>query len=95
MLVIKGAYYFVDGDKVLIPHYTGDYHIVDCDRYLTLEELKGQYNDDFIESVLDTYIVVDDVKYYFAEYSPYNVDENWELLSDLSELYFEELNNEF
>ena len=42
-LVIKGAQYFLSdpaGDAILIPHYTGEFWIVDCDEYLTEQEIK-------------------------------------------------------
>ena len=92
-LVIKGAYYF-DGDTILVPHYTGEFFIVDCDQYITKEELKDQYSESYIENVKDNYIEYDGIKYYYAEYSPFGV-ENWELLSDLSELSHNEMDYDF
>ena len=89
MLVIAGAQYLV-GDSILIPHYTGDFSIVDCDEYTILSELKGRYNKTYIKNVKDNYIENEGIKYYYAEYSPFGTDPNWELLSDLSNLRFEE-----
>lgn len=84
-LVIKGAVYF-DGEEILIPHFTGEYQIVDCDRFCKLEELENYgYNEKWLHDNEDNYITYNNEKYYFAEYSPYNV-EDWLLLSDLSEL---------
>ena len=86
-LVIKGAYYYDrKNDVILVPHFTGEYFIVDCTEYSTIENLKGRYNDDFINNVLKTNpIKFEGKKYYEAEYSPFNIND-WELLSDLSEL---------
>ena len=84
-LVIKGAYY-KSGDTILMPHYTGEYGMVDCARYYTEEEMKITYNEQFIQDNKNDYVDVDNVRYYYAEYSPFNVDDDWELLSDLSDL---------
>ena len=35
--VIKGAKYFT-GDRILIPHMTGEFCLVDCDEEETLED---------------------------------------------------------
>ena len=68
--VIKGAVYKRENDLV-IPHYTGECWMVDCDNYVTMEE---------------------GVKYYYAEWSPEHVTDDWELLSDISELRMEDIN---
>ena len=87
-LVIKGAFYYdKEDDCLLVPHYTGEFSMVDCDRYKLLEDLKESYDDSYIESVKHSFIIYEDKKYYYAEYSPMTVDKNWELLSDLSELH--------
>ena len=52
---------------------------------MKLEELKSNYNEDFIKESLNNTIEVDGTIYYYSEYSPRIID-NWELLSDLSEL---------
>ena len=70
--VIKGAVYKRENDLV-IPHQTGEFSIVDCDNYVTIEEYEG-------------------VKYYYAEWSPEYVTDDWELLSDISELRLTEIN---
>lgn len=85
-LVIKGAYYYDnDSDTILIPHFTGQYAIVDCSKYVKMEELKGRYSDSYIDHVKDNPIEYNGEQYYDAEYSPWTVGD-WELLSDLSEL---------
>ncbi len=90
--VIKGALY-QQGDTVLRPHFTGDFFMVDCTEYLTKEEIKGKYSREFAKELTGedgSYITVDEVKYFQAEYGPYNTD-GMELLSDLSELeYYDE-----
>lgn len=81
--VIKGAKYFT-GDSILIPHMTGEFLMVDCDEYVTLEELKEDYDEEYVESVEDNYIEHEGEKYYYAEWGPFNVSEEWDLISDIS-----------
>jgi hypothetical protein len=85
-LVIKGAYY-KNGNEILVPHFTGEYVMVDCDRYMKKNDLLDIYNKSYFEENKENYVVVEGEKYYYAEYSPYTVDDEWELLSDLSELH--------
>ena len=89
MLVIKGAYYKYY-DEVLIPHFTGDFHTVDCTRYITRDELEDTYGEDFIKENEEDTIEVDGETFYYAEYSPYHIAVDWELLSDLSDLQHNE-----
>ena len=86
MLVISGALYRVDEDTIVKPHFTTEYAAVDCTRYFTKEELEGRYGESFIRQNKNDFIEEDGIKYYYAEYSPFHVSEDWELLSDLSEL---------
>lgn len=86
-LVIAGALYF-DGEDILIPHYTGEFHIVDCDQYSTKKEILKNYDKAYFNQVKDYYIEHDGVKYYSAEYSCFCPSDEWELLSDLSNLRF-------
>jgi hypothetical protein len=86
MLVITGALYRVNEDTLVKPHFTGDFGAVDCTRYLTKKELEGRYDESFIRQNKNNFIEEDGIKYYYAEYSPFYVSEDWELLSDLSEL---------
>ena len=83
--VIKGAKYFT-GDSILIPHFSGEYVTVDCDEYVTLEELKEDYDEEYVESVEDNYIEHEGEKYYYAEWGPFNVTDDWDLISDISSL---------
>ena len=90
MLVIKGAWYYdKDADTFLVPHFTGDFYIVDSDRYFTMEELKERYDDKYIEENEENYVEFRGTTYYYAEYAPWNTD-SMELYSDLSELYHQE-----
>lgn len=94
-LVIAGAFYYDEEDDIiLIPHYTGEYSIVDCDRYVTMSNLKERYDKSYIKNVKDNPIELRGKKYYDAEYSPQTV-EDWELLSDLSKLRHQEENYNF
>lgn len=89
--VIAGAVYKRENDLV-IPHQTGEFSIVDCDNYVTIEELKEDYDEEYIKEVEDNYIEYEGVKYYYAEWSPEYVTDDWELLSDISELRLTEIN---
>jgi hypothetical protein len=81
--VIKGAKYFT-GDRILIPHMTGEFFMVDCDEYMPLDELKADYDEEYVESVEDNYIEHEGEKYYYAEWGPFNVTGEWDLISDIS-----------
>jgi len=86
-LVIAGAYYYDrKNNMILIPHYTGEFQMVDCSRWMTIENLKESYQEDYIESVKNLFVEYEGVKYYEAEYYPYSTSNEWELLSDLSNL---------
>ena len=89
-LVVKGAYYF-DGDSVLVPHRTGEYIIVDCDQFLPKKEIKGRYSKEYWQENKNNFVEIEGEKYYYAEWGPFNISDEWKLLSDLSELaHFEE-----
>ena len=84
-LVIAGAYYKIeDKDVVISPHYTGEFSIVDCNRYLNKEDFLDAYEEKYLNE--EDFIEVGGKKYYYAEYTSFSVDENWTLLSDLSKL---------
>ena len=95
-LVVKGAYYYDRGSEtILMPHFTGDFHTVDCTEYEKMEVLEGEYDKSYIDRVKDDFIEFEGEKYYYAEYSPRCVDDDWELLSELSELEHGEENFDF
>ncbi len=84
--VIKGAYYYDrDSDTILIPHFTGEFVIVDCSSYEQMSEIEDNYNQDYIDTVKGNSIEFEGEEYYSTEWSPYNVGD-WELLSDIGEL---------
>ena len=84
--VIKGAYYYDrESETILVPHFTGEFYMVDCSRFVKMEELKDRYNDNYIDEVKDSPIEYEGEKYYDAEYSPWSIGD-WELLSDISEV---------
>jgi hypothetical protein len=87
-LIIKGALYRVNEYTLVKPHYTGDFHTVDATEYVTKEELESRYDESFIRENEDNFLEEDGVKYYYAEFSPFHVNENWELLSDVSHINF-------
>ena len=92
-LVIKGAWYF-DGEALLVPHFTGEYHTVDCSRFLPIGELEALYDKEFIKIALDFPYTYNNITYYPAEYMPFVIGD-WQLLSDLSELSHTEENYDF
>jgi len=94
-LVIAGAVYYSDSlDALLIPHFTGEYWMVDCTRYLKKKELKDRCPDYWFKENKENYIEFEGERYYYAEYSPIHTDD-LNLLSDLSELKFYEENRVF
>ena len=84
-LVIKGAYYQA-GDEILVPHFTGEYFIVDCNRFMQKREWKETFSKQFRDENKGNFVEVDGTKYYYAEYSPMNINDDWVLLSDLSDI---------
>ncbi len=75
---------------IIVPHYTGEYFIVDCDRYKILPEIMEMYDDRFIKENKDNNVEYDGETYFYAEYSPMTVDEHWDkntLLSYLNLFY--------
>ena len=90
-LVIKGAIY-TDGDMLLRPHYSGEFWMVDCTEYKTKKQMKGNYDKETIKQFIQNgYLEYEGEKYYQCEYSPYTVDDDFILLSDLDNLeYYDE-----
>lgn len=88
--VIKGAYYYdEDSDTILMPHFSGQFNIVDCSSFITMDKLKENFGENYVNKVKDNPIHLDGKCYYSSEFSPYCVND-WELLSDISELTFVE-----
>jgi hypothetical protein len=86
-LIIKGAIYS-NGDELLRPRYTGNFHTVDCNAFKTKKDIKADYSNDFYkEAIKEQPLIYDGVKYYPCEGGPYHT-ESMELLSDLRELNF-------
>ena len=95
-LVIKGAYYYDnESDTILVPHFTGEFIIVDCTQYKKASDLKGVYDKQFLIENKENYVMYEGSKYFYAEYSPNNISDEWFLLSDLSNLFFEEQERSF
>lgn len=93
--VIKGVYYYDEGSNtILVPHFSGEFHTVDCEEFVKMEELKGRYGKDYIDGVKDSPIEYEGEKYYSAEWGPQSVDD-WSLLSDISSLEFTEEDFDF
>ena len=93
-LVIKGAIY-KNGDELVRPHFTGEYWLVDCTEYKTKESIMTYYDEADANNFIDNHFVLyhDGIEYYECEYSPHHT-ENFELLSDISDLsLFDESDN--
>ena len=91
-LVIKGAYYYDrESDTILIPRHTGDCTMVDCLRFLKMDELKKHYPESYIEGVKESPLEFEGDYYFKATDSPVYVDD-WKLLSDVSGLFHSEEN---
>lgn len=94
--VIKGAFYFDRNSKILlVPHFTGEYSMVDCDSFETMDGLKETYDDSYIDTVYDSPIEFEGESYYSTESGPFNISDSWKLLSDISELSFQEEDYDF
>jgi hypothetical protein len=82
--IIKGMLYKA-GDRVVRPHFSGEYYMVDCTEYLTKEQIEidfGSAGDEFFGE--DGFnIRCEGVDYWEAESGPYHT-EDFDLLSDLS-----------
>jgi hypothetical protein len=85
--IIKGAIY-TDGELLLRPHYSGDFHTVDCTEYKTEEWIRSDYSEETANKFIEgDHLYYDGEKYYECEYSPYHT-QYMELLSDISDLEF-------
>jgi hypothetical protein len=87
-VVIKGALYF-DGDLILRPHFSGSFYMVDCTEFKPKEQILSEYSEADAKDILEQEpITYRGVEYFKCEYSPFNVAEDWVLLSDISEVEF-------
>lgn len=93
MLVIKGCIY-TNGNALLRCHHTGDFVVVDCDEFLTVEEMDDRdyrqlTTDNIVENSVS--LTYDGKPYYdISEYSPY-LTENLKLLTDVNDIeYFDD-----
>lgn len=89
-LIIAGARY-KNGNEIAVPHFTGESWMVDCDRYIKLEQLSEEYDEEFVAKALaeGLFIEDDDETYFYATFGPLKT-KDFELLSDLSNLRYEE-----
>lgn len=84
-LVIAQAVYS-HKDDLAIPHFTGEFNMVDCTLYMRKKRLKTLYDKEKIEIFLEnTYLIYDDIKYYATETYLIDTDKLY-LESDLSKL---------
>ena len=94
-LIIRGGIYYAD-EILLIPHYTGFFHTVDCTEYKTKKQIKAEYNKETANIFLNgsCYLKHEGRKYYKCEYNPHYT-ESFELLNDVSDLEFTDDQIEF
>lgn len=88
MQIIKGCLYF-SGDMILRPHYSGQFSMVDCEEYLTKEELKDRYDKEHVKEFMEEWICITyrGTKYYQAEWWLHHTDD-FELLSDIGDVQY-------
>ena len=94
-LTIKNAYYLTKNNQIVSPQFTGEHFIVDCIIYKTKEDLNLIYNEDFIEDNKHNYISLNNNQYFYAEYEPMIVSWDWELISDITNLDLNDLEDMF
>ena len=83
-IVIKGAMYRVGG-RIVSPHYSGEFSMVDVDEFCIYQELLDSgFEPEEIEELFA--IEVEGETFYLWGATPEIVTEEWELLSDLSEV---------
>lgn len=83
-LVIAGAMYRVGG-RIVSPHYSGEFSMVDVDEFCTYQELiDSGFEPEEVEELFT--IEVEGETFYLWGSTPEIVTEEWELLSDLSEV---------
>ena len=94
-LIIKGAIYKC-GDELLRPHFSGYCYVVDCTEYKTAKRIRQEYDKETAKEVIKNSLCLtfDGIKYFECEYRPYNT-EDFELLSDLSNLNFYDNKTDF
>lgn len=93
-IIIKGAIY-KSGDTLLRPHYSGEFWMVDCTEYKTKKAIKEDYEKKYQKEFLSNLCLThENVKHYECEYSPYHTDD-FELLSDISDVDFYDEETEF
>lgn len=83
-LVIAGAMYRVGG-RIVSPHYSGEYSMVDVDEFCTYQELiDSGFEPEEVEELFT--IEVEGETFYLWGSTPEIITEEWELLTDLSEV---------
>lgn len=83
-IVIKGAMYRVGG-RIVSPHYSGEFSMVDVDEFCLYQELiDSGFEPEEIEEMFS--IEVEGETFYLWGATPEIITEDWELLTDLSEV---------
>ena len=89
-LIFKWLIY-TKGDNLLRPHFSWNFHIVDCTEYKKEEEIRELYSEEITNTFLEWLsLEYEGETYYECEYSPIHTE--WmELLSDISDIeYYDE-----
>lgn len=93
-LIIKNGIYF-DGDMLLRAHFSGYFFMVDCTEYKTKKQIKSEYDKEQAKECLKgTYLINEGIKYYECQFGPQTTDK-MDLLNDISNLEFTDLQTEF
>lgn len=93
-LIIQGAVY-KSGNVLLRPHYSGEFNLVDCTEYKTKKEILKNYDKKYATEFLDGfYLTHEGIHYYECNYYPHNTND-FELLSDLSQIKFYDNETDF
>lgn len=92
--IIKGAIY-KDGDELVRVHFTGEFWMVDATEFKTKDAIQEEYHTEFADTCLqNTMLTYEGIGYFECESSPHHT-ENFELLSDISELEFYDYETNF
>ena len=95
-IVIKGAFYYdFKSEKILMPLVTSEGFFVNCIEYLPEKSYKKQLGKEFFEENKKDFVTYDKGTYFYAGRNANYINRNLKLLSDLSELSFEENERDF
>lgn len=94
-VVIAGAlFYDNEANEIFKPHFSGEFKLVDADRYITKEDFISEYNEEDLAQAEEEgeYVIYKGETYYKTPYcSLWSTEGDIDLISDISNLiYLEE-----